>query len=219
MGGRGGISKRIYRTSQNIGIINVFWVTVVRVLSLTGSHSPPRLPKLHSNTVLVSGPAVGAAQILIWSYPSVFLPPLSTAVKTSAFSFVGALSDLLHIPQTQSLPSQSCGYTLPLVQLLARLWVFFLSHTAPGFQSWIYFHLLMWVVHCGLLLRLPWRTSVTPVRARCGGGAAAWLSGTLAASSMQGNGLPPPQELWPYRSLFSRLLSGNQKASSASLSL
>ena len=30
-----------------------------------------------------------------------------------------------------------------------------------------YFHLCMWVVHWGLLLRLPWRTWVAPVRVRC----------------------------------------------------
>ena len=74
-------------------------------LSLAGNHSPPRLPRKPSNTVLISGPAVGAAQILIWSYSCVFLPPMSTAIRTSVFSFVGALSDLLYIPQTQSLPS------------------------------------------------------------------------------------------------------------------
>ena len=44
------------------------WVAAVRVLSLTGSHSPPHLPRMPSNTVLITGPAVGAAQILIWSY-------------------------------------------------------------------------------------------------------------------------------------------------------
>ena len=52
---------------------------------------PPWMP---SNTVLVSGPAVGAAQILIWSYSCVFLPPMSKAIRTSVFSFVGALSVL-----------------------------------------------------------------------------------------------------------------------------
>ena len=65
---------------------------------LTGSHSPPHLPRMPSNTVLVSGPAVGAAQILIWSYSCVFLPPTSTAIRITAFSSVGALSDLLYIP-------------------------------------------------------------------------------------------------------------------------
>ena len=49
-------------------------------------------------TVLISGPAVEAAQILILSYLCVFLPPMSTAIRTSAFSFVGALNDLLYIP-------------------------------------------------------------------------------------------------------------------------
>ena len=67
-------------------------------LSLAGSHSPPHLPRMPSNTVLISGPAVGAAQILIWSYSCVFLPAMSTAIRTSAFSFVGALNVLLYIP-------------------------------------------------------------------------------------------------------------------------
>ena len=39
------------------------------------------------NTVLISGPVAGAAQILIWTYSSVFLPPMSTAVRTSVFSY------------------------------------------------------------------------------------------------------------------------------------
>ena len=120
------------------------------------STSPPCMP---SNTVLISGPAVGAAQILIWSYSCVFLPPMSTAIRTSA-SFVGALNGLLYIPQTQSLPSWLCGFNLQFVQLVGRFGVFFLSHTAPGFQLWFYFHLYMWVIHWGLLLRLPWRTWV-----------------------------------------------------------
>ena len=62
------------------------WVTAVRVLSLTGSHSPPHLPRLPSSTVFISGPAVGAAQILIW--PCVFSPPVSTAIRTNVFLFI-----------------------------------------------------------------------------------------------------------------------------------
>ena len=61
------------------------WVTAVRVRALTGSHSPLYLPRMASNTVLISGPAVGAVQILIWSYSCVFLPPMSTGIRTSAF--------------------------------------------------------------------------------------------------------------------------------------
>ena len=33
---------------------------------------------------------------------------------------------------------------------MGRCGVFFLSHTAPGFQLWLYFHLSMWVIHWGL---------------------------------------------------------------------
>ena len=40
------------------------------------------------------------------------------------------------------------------------------------------------------------------MRFECAGGAAAWLAGTLAVPSVQGYGLPPPQELRPYQSLF-----------------
>jgi len=44
--------------------------------------------------------------------------------------------------------------------------------------------------------------SSAPVRVVHEGGAAAWLAGTLATQSVQGHGLPPSQELWPYLSLF-----------------
>ena len=75
-----------------------FIESLLWLLSLAGSHSPPHLPRMPSNSVLISGPAVGAAQILIWSYSFVFLPPMSTAIRTSLFSFVGALNDLLYVP-------------------------------------------------------------------------------------------------------------------------
>ena len=50
------------------------------------------------------------------------------------------------------------------------------------------------------------------------GGAAAWLAGTLAAPSVQGHGLPPPQELRRYQSFLEPLVAGDQKVSLASLS-
>ena len=59
------------------------------------NHSPPHLPR--SNTVLISGPAVGAAQILIWSCCCVFLPTTSVVIRASVFSFVGALDGILCI--------------------------------------------------------------------------------------------------------------------------
>ena len=45
---------------------------------------------------------------------------------------------------------------------MGRFWVFFLSHTAPGFQLWFYFHLWIWFIYWGLLLRLLWRAWVCP---------------------------------------------------------
>ena len=61
--------------------------------------------------------------------------------------------------------------------------------------------------------------SSAPVRIEREGGTAAWLAGTLVVPSVQGHGLPPPQELWPYQSLFFEpLVAGDQKASLASLS-
>ena len=57
------------------------------------------------NTVLISGPAVEANQILIWPYSCVFLPPMSTAIRASEFSFVGVLNGLLCIQSTQNMLS------------------------------------------------------------------------------------------------------------------
>ena len=58
------------------------------------------------------------------------------------------------------------------VQLVGGFWVFFLSHTAPGFLLWFYFYLWIWVVQWGLLLRLPWRACVCP----CEGQVWRWCS-------------------------------------------
>ena len=44
--------------------------------------------------------------------------------------------------------------------------------------------------------------SSAPVRVEHEGDAASWLAGTLVAPSVQGHGLPLPQESWPYQSLF-----------------
>ena len=89
--------KNLQNKSKNKNNKCFSWVSAVSILSLAGSHSPPHLPRMPSNTVLISGSAVGAAQILIWSYSCVFLPPMSTAIRTSVFSFGGALNGLLYI--------------------------------------------------------------------------------------------------------------------------
>ena len=92
-------SRSNYRKSQNIRINRCFsLMSAVSVLSLAGRHCPPHLPRTPSNTRLDSGPAVGTVHTLIWSYSCVFLPPMSTVVKTSVFSFVGTTVVLLYIP-------------------------------------------------------------------------------------------------------------------------
>ena len=48
--------------------------------------------------------------------------------------------------------------------------------------------------------------SSAPGRFEHEGGASAWLAGTLVATSVQGQGLPLWQALWPHQSLFSSLL-------------
>ena len=61
--------------------------------------------------------------------------------------------------------------------------------------------------------------SSAPVRVEREGGTDVWLLGTLAVPSVQGHGLRPLEELWPYPSLFFKpLVPGNQKAFLASLS-
>ena len=91
IGGRKGKKSKLFYRTKHKNNKCFSWVSAVRVLSLAGSHSPPHLPRMPSSTVLISGPALGAAQIPVWSYSCVFVPPMSTAIWTSAFSFVGAL--------------------------------------------------------------------------------------------------------------------------------
>ena len=83
--------KNPKESTEQQKIINIFLESLL-------SESLPYLPRMPSNTVLISGPAVAAAQILIWSCSCVFLPPMSTAIRACAFSFVGALNGLLYIP-------------------------------------------------------------------------------------------------------------------------
>ena len=137
------------------------WATAVKVLSLAWCHSPPHLPRMPSNTVLNSGPAVGASQILICSYSCVFLPPMYTALRASVFSFVGALSALLYIPQTVCLVDP-----VDLICSLYSWWGGFGSYslaTRPLFFNCnFYLYLYILVVPWSLLLMLPWRAWVGP---------------------------------------------------------
>ena len=67
----------------------------------------------------------------------------------------------------------------------------------------------MWVVHWGLLLRLPWSGGLgfAPVRARCGGGAAAWVAGVLEAPGHQGSWQLGKQEIQCSRRVWQPVLA------------
>ena len=96
-------SKSIYRASQNIGIIIVFLESLLSepfpslgvTVHLTSLGCPP--------TLLISGPVLGAAQILIRSYSSVFskCPQLSELVHFLLWE----LSVTCYIFHRHSLPS------------------------------------------------------------------------------------------------------------------
>ena len=58
-----------------------------------------------------------------------------------------------------------------------------------------------------------------PLRVEHESGSPALVPRTLAAPSVQGHGLPQPQELWPYQSFFKPLVAGGQKTSLDILSL
>ena len=189
-------SKRIYRASQKIRIINVFLESLL-------SESFPSLGFTVHLLSLGCPPTLcwsldllrGQLRFLICTYSYVVLPPMSMAIRTSAFSFVGALSGLLYIPQTQSLPSWSCGFNLQLVQMVGG----FESSSLPtlplgfncGFISTSACGSSTGVCSWGCLRGL----GSAPVRARCGGGAAAWVAGVLAAPGTQGGWRLGQQEI------------------------
>ena len=149
-----------------------------------------------SNTVLVSGLALGAAQILICSYSFVFLPPMSTAVRTSVFSFVGALKVLLymfhrhrvclvdHMDLICSLYSWWEGFgSSSLATLPLSFNCGFISTLACGSSTGV------WSWGC------PGGFGSSPVKARCGGGEATWIIGVLAAPGTQGSWQLEQQEI------------------------
>ena len=162
-----------------------FWVTAVRVLSLAGSHSPPQLPRMPSNTVLVSGGDAGAAQILILSYFPVCsclqCPQLSELVRfllwelsLSFYIFhrhrVGLVDGVDLICSLYSWWEGFGSSSLATLPLDFNCGFISTCELSTGVCSW----------------GCPGRLGSVPVRARCGGGAAASDTGVLAAAGIQG---------------------------------
>ena len=145
---------------------------------------------MSSNTVLTSGSAVGAAEIPIWPYSCVFLTPVSTAIRANALIvfFCGSSQwpFIIFYRHRVCLVDQ-----LDLICSLCSWWDGFGSPslaTLPlgfncGFISTSTCGSSAGVCYCGC----PGGLGFAPVRARCGGGAAVWVSGVLAAPDTQGD--------------------------------
>ena len=124
-----------------------------------------------SSTVLISGPAVGAAQILIWSYSCVFLPPMSTVTRIVCL-LLWELSMTFYIFHGHRV---SLVDHVDLICSLYSWWEGFGSSslaTLPLGFSCGSISPYMWVIHSALLLRLPWRAWICP----CGGQVWRWCS-------------------------------------------
>ena len=158
-----------------------------------------------SNTVLISGPAVGTAQILIWSSSCVLLPLTSTELErfllwecSMPFYIFHRHSVCLvdYVDLTCSWYSwwegfeSSSSATLPV----GVNWGFIPTSacgSSTGVSSW----------------GCPGGLGSAPVRARCGGGAAAWVSWVLAAPGTQRGWRLGQQEIYCSRRVWQPVLA------------
>ena len=92
----------------------------------------------------------GTTQSLIWPYSCMFLPPVSTAARARAFSFVGTL---IVTESTELIVWISSAACIAGRKVLDS----FFSHSIPVAQLWFYPYHCMWVIHKNLLLRVHWR--------------------------------------------------------------
>ena len=131
------------------------------MLSFTGSHSSPQLPKMPFNTVLDSGPATWAAQILIWSYSCVFCLQCPQLSKLLCF----LLWELLLSFYIFRIHKVCVVDRVDLICSLDNWWEGLKSSLDAlplGFNCGFISTSACGVIHSGLLLRLPWRTWVCP---------------------------------------------------------
>ena len=98
------IQKNLQNKSKHKNNKCFSWVTAVRVLSLTGSHSPPHLPRMPSNTgIQISGPVVG--KLRFSSGPTPLCSCLQCPQLSKLVCFVLCeLSMTFYIFHRQSLP-------------------------------------------------------------------------------------------------------------------
>ena len=141
-----------------------------------------------SNSVVTSGPAVGAAQILTWSCSCVFLPPSPQLSELVCF-LLWELSVTFYIFHRHKVCLADHVYLIcslynwreglgscSLVTLPLGFNCGFISTSACGPSTGV----CSWGCPGGF--------GFAPVRARCGGGAAAWVTGVLVALGTRGVG-------------------------------
>ena len=148
---------------------------------------------------------MGAAQILIWFYSCVFLPPVSTELVCFLLWELSMSFNTFHrhrvclvdlVDLICSLYSWWEGFgSSSLATLPLGFNCGFVSTSACGSSTGV----CSWVCPGGL--------GFTPVRARCGGGAAAWVAGVLAAPGTQGNWRLGQQEIQCSRRVWQPVLA------------
>ena len=166
------------------------WITAVRVLSCPGNPSPPCLHRMPSNTA-DHGPAVGQLRFSSGPTPGcscLQCPQLSELVRF----LLWGLSVAFHIFHRHRVCLVDC---VDVICSLYSWWEGFgssslatlplgftcgvISTSARGFRSW----------------GCPGGLGFAPVGTRCGGGAAAWVAGVLAAPGTQGGWWLGQQEI------------------------
>ena len=139
--------------------------------------------------MLISGPAVRAAQILTWSYSCVFLPSMSSVLLweisvTLCIFHRHRVCLVDHVDLICSLYRWWEGFeSSSLTTLSLGFNCSFIPTSACGSST-------------GVCSRAcPGGLGCAPVRVRCGGGAAAWVAGVLAAPGSQGSWRLGQQEI------------------------
>ena len=180
------IQNNLQNKSKHINNKCFSWVTSVRDLSLSGSHSPPQLPRVLSNAVLISGPVVGAAQTLTWSTP--LCSCLHCSLSELARFLLWELSVTFYI-----LPR----YRVCLIDHVDLIFSLYSWWEDLGSSSLVTLPLgfncgFSYISASGLSTGVcswgcPGGLGFAPVRSRCGDGAISWVAGVLEAPGTQGS--------------------------------
>ena len=181
--------KNLQNRSKNKNNKRLSWVPVVRILSPAGSHSLSYLPGMPSNTALSLDLLCGSSD------PSLVLSPRVLASHAYSCQNWCVLScQISWWPFMHSTHSGCLVHHVQPMQLAGRLGVSFLGHTALG-SIVVLFPSARGSSTGVCSWGCPGGPGSAPVRAGCGGGAAARVAGVLAAPGSQGGWRLGQQEI------------------------